>query len=160
MSRAGRYDRSWDDPAIQGVNLALNEIDGIASILDEGVAADIREVTEDAHRDAITRWNASAGQSSRNSTDRSGARRTTSRTQRYREAIRRIFFDDGMTGKVFIAFPLEGPDGKARPTNLPLWLEYGTRFMSARSHLIPAFELARRKLDRLIERRLAARGGG
>ncbi|HXO85227.1 MAG TPA: hypothetical protein VN803_06855 [Gemmatimonadales bacterium] len=156
---ASRYKRSWSDAAIQGQSLsgataALRELDQILGLEDD-VRDDIRTCTEDAHRDALARWNASAGQSSRNTLDRSGARRTTSRTQRYREAIGRIFFDDGMTGKVFVRFPIRGSKGD-RPVNLPLWLEHGTRYMSARPHLIPAFEIAKRKLERLIERRLNA----
>lgn len=149
---AGRYERSWSDPAIQGVDLALRELDDILSV-DEGLKADIRECTEDARRDAIARWDRTAGMAKANTLDRSGARRAGSRTQRYREAIRSIFFDDGMTGKVFIAFPIEGPRGQ-RAVNLPLWLEYGTKYMNARQHLIPAFELAKAKLNRLVERRL------
>lgn len=150
--------RSLADAAVQGVSLsgvaeAVRELDAYAAI-EDGLREDIRVCTEDAHRDALARWNATAGMSSRNTNDSHGARRTTSRTQRYREAIRRIFFDEGLTGKVFIAFPIEGPRG-ARPTNLPLWLEYGTKFMHARQHLIPAFELAKAKLTRLVERRLA-----
>lgn len=155
---ASRYERSWSDPAVQGaafagVDQALRELDQFLG-LEAGIREDIRLCTEDAQRDTIARWNASAGQSTRNGADGAGARRTTSRTQRYREAIRRVFFDEGMTGRVFVA-PMQDDRGQ-RPVNLPLWLEYGTRYMHARPHLVAAFELARRKLDRLIERRLAS----
>ncbi len=140
--------------SFQGVDQAVRELDQILG-LEDGIREDIRVCTEDTQRDTIARWNASAGQSSRNTLDRSGARRTTSRTQRYREAIRKVFFDHGLTGRVFIGFPIDDARGQ-RPANLPLWLEYGTRYMHARPHLIAAFELARRKLDRLVEGRLAA----
>ncbi len=156
---ASRYKRSWNDAAIQGQSFAgaaaaLRELDAYVD-LDEDLREDIKQCTDEAHRDALARWNASAGQSSRNSADSHGRARTTSRTQRYRSAIRRFFFDDGMTGKVTVTFPIEGPRGE-RPVNLPLWLEYGTRVMNARAHLIPAFELAKAKLTRLIDRRLSA----
>jgi hypothetical protein len=151
--------RTWNDAAIQGssmtgVGAALGELNQYLA-LEDGLREDIRECTDDAYGDAVARWDASAGQSRRNTVDRAGARRTTSRTQRYREAIRRIFFDDGLTGKVYIAFPIAGPRGD-RPVNLPLWLEYGTRVMNARPHLLPAFDMAQRKLDRLVDRRLVA----
>lgn len=148
--RPARYDRSWDDPAIRGVDLALRQLDGLVDL--DGIRQDIRECTEDARRDAIARWNATASMSSRNT-----ARRPTTRTQRYREAIQRIFFDDGLTGSVYVRGPI--PDARwsaGRPVNLPLWLEYGTSMMAARPHLIPAFEMAKRKLNRLIEQRLSA----
>jgi hypothetical protein len=154
-----RYKRSWGDAAIQGqsftgASAALRELDEYAG-LDEDLRHDIEVCTNEAHRDALSRWNASAGMSKRNTADRHGRARTTSRTQRYRDAIRRFFFDDGMTGKVTVTFPIEDARG-ARPVNLPLWLEYGTRVMNARPHLIPAFELAKRKLNSLVERRLGA----
>lgn len=140
-----RYQRSWDDPAIQGLDVALKELDGLAG-LEEDVKPLIREVTEDAQRDAIARWDQSQ-------------KGTQPRTGRYREAIRKVFFDDadGFKGSVFVA-PMDDPRRRGwRAVNLPLWLEYGTRYMSARPHLIPAFELARRKLDRLVEQLLHAR---
>lgn len=154
-----RYAHSWSDAAVQGQSLngvtaALRELDAYVD-LGDGLRQDIRACTEDAHRDAVARWNATAGMSKRNSSDRAGRARTTTRTQRYRDAIRRFFFDDGMTGKVTVVFPIEDARGQ-RPVNLPLWLEYGTRLMNARAHLIPAFELAKRKLDGLVERRLGA----
>lgn len=138
---ASRYARSWNDPAIQGVDLALRELDGL--IPEEQIRAAVRECTDDAQRDAVARWDRTAGQS-------------RTRTQRYREAIRKVFFDDpdGFKGSVFVAGMTD--DRGQRPVNLPLWLEYGTRAMHARAHLIPAFEMARRKLDRLVESILRA----
>ena len=140
-----RYQRSWDDQAIKGVDLSLREVDGLWASVDD-VRADIREVTEDARREAVARWEMS---------HRPGSKRTGN----YRNAIRAIFFDDGWTGKVFVSTQADTRFGNGvRPVNLPLWLEYGTRFMRAMPHLGPAFELGRRKLNRLIEARLARMG--
>lgn len=79
------------------------------------------------------------------------------KTGRYREAIRSKVFanEDGFAGTVFV---IQGPwyrnPSKLWPANLPLWLEYGTRRMDPRQHLLPALNAARERFNRAVERLL------
>lgn len=64
-----------------------------------------------------------------------------------RQAIGKTSFDDGDTGSVFVA-PVRDPlTGRRRPTNVPVWLEYGTRKMTERPFLTPAGHAAGRQME-------------
>ena len=79
----------------------------------------------------------------------------------YRAAIREKVFndDDGTKGVVFVTQgDWERKPGTKWPKLLPVWLEYGTRKMDPRPHLIPAFNAARERLTRAIEALLAKSG--
>jgi len=53
-----------------------------------------------------------------------------------RDAITTVYFDEGLTGSVFVA-PVRDRRG-LRPKNLPVWLEYGTRKMTNHPFLAAA----------------------
>jgi hypothetical protein len=123
---------------------AIETLDG------ERLKLAVREATDDLHAAAVANWNATATMSSRNTAGRGGTYRTTHRTQRYREAIRRILFDEGLTGKVYVGYPVRSARG-TRPAKLPAWLEYGTATMSARPHLMPAWRVTVARFNAAIE---------
>lgn len=123
--------------SLEGLDLALGGLDGLAAAM-EGpeMEALVAEHTDLMLQDA-----------------RSRAR--FGRTGRYREAIRAKVFanPDGFVGAVFV---IQGPWARKLsvlwPKNLPLWLEYGTRKMDAKPHLLPAFHAAKERLSRAVER--------
>jgi hypothetical protein len=117
----------------------------VARLSGDEMTGAVRDATEAMQGAAVAEWDATAGLSRRNA-----GYRTTHRTQRYREAIRQIFFDDGHTGKVFVSYPVESGRG-ARPKLLPVWLEYGTALMSRRPHLVPAWRMAVARFNARIE---------
>jgi len=68
---------------------------------------------------------------------------------RYAAAIKVKGFtepDGGYTGKVFVD-RIKDPKRGLLAANLPIWLEYGTRYASAKPHLIPAFAIGRASFD-------------
>lgn len=55
-----------------------------------------------------------------------------------RQAISRIYFDDGDTGAAFVAPTRDWRTGRIRAKNLPVWQEYGTRRAAPHPYLAPA----------------------
>lgn len=64
-----------------------------------------------------------------------------------RQAISKTYFDDGDTGSVFVAPTRDWRTNRRRPTNVPVWLEYGTRKMDGRPFLTPAGRQAGRQME-------------
>jgi hypothetical protein len=105
--------------AMSGVDDTLRKLTALSVQMRDGLADVVRKATEQTHRAAVAA-----------APNRSGA---------YREAIKTTYFDDGLTGSVFVA-PHRDPGGRwgagMRPKNLPIWLEYGTRRAAERPHLV------------------------
>ena len=128
--------------ALDGLDLTLGELDGLADAMGGApLLALLQEHTLLMERDAQ-------------------ARAAWGKSGRYREAIRSKVFDnpDGPVGSVFV---IQGPWTRnlARlwPRNLPIWLEYGTRRMGARPHLLPALAAGKERFSAALLRLLASR---
>lgn len=121
--RAGRARAA----AFEGLDLELRQIDALIDACEGGLRDLIKKSILTIQADARARL-------------RSGSHPYA--TGRTYEAIRTITFDDGNTGKVYVDETYD-EEGRKRPKNLPLWIEYGTIHQNARPFLIPAFERER-----------------
>lgn len=137
---AGRREGRARAAELAGLDLSLRGLDELVEAMGGPAAlALMEEQTDIMHRDAQSRA-------------RFG------KTGRYREAIRKKVFDneDGPAGTVFV-IPVRDEDGKRKPKNLPVWLEYGTRRARAFPHLLPALAAAKERLSRAVERLLQSK---
>lgn len=135
---AGRAAGRGRAAALEGLTLAFDELAKLKNAMDGSALAElVQRETAYMHADAQARVNFGRGI--------------------YRSHIRTKTFtnEDGYAGTVFVT---QGPWARNPrvkwPKNLPLWLEYGTRRMAARPHLIPAFNAARERFSRAVERLL------
>ncbi len=124
--------------ALEGLDLSLTQLDDLVEGCGPGIREIIKRETDRMHAEA-----------------RAAAARI-GKTRRYSNAIRKIFFDDGMTGRVFVA-PIAtwGHERLRRgwewlPKNVPIWLEYGTRKAADVPHLLPALERARTRMGAAV----------
>jgi len=123
---------------LEGLELAFDELAKLKNAMDGSTLATIvQEQTAHMYADAQARV-----------TFGRGVYRAHIRTKTFTNA-------DGYAGTVFVT---QGPwarNPRQRwPKQLPVWLEYGTRRMAARPHLIPAFNAARERFSRAVERLL------
>lgn len=127
--------------AFDGVDVALGELDRLTSACRDGLQKVIKESTARIQSNARARLRAAQGRG------HVGPYQTV-------EAIRRITFDNGDTGVVYVG-KTRDEKGKLRPAMLPLWIEYGTIKQYSRPFLIPAFAVERSTFDanalRLLE---------
>jgi HK97 gp10 family phage protein len=103
------------------------------SVTETGMA-ELRKALEDLPRTVTLALRAVAWQSSRRIKDRA-AQILNSKTSGTGKTAASIEIIEEPENKQFIVWPRGNPD---RPSNLPLWLEFGTRFMQARPFLRPA----------------------
>ena len=108
----------------------LRELNQAIDRLDETVTAELKK-TARASADRIAHHAADLLRSRTHGTGRTAA------------AIRVL---DESSDKQFV---VNSPGDPERPANLPIWLEYGTRFMTAKPHMRPAAdaESERYKVD-------------
>ena len=66
--------------------------------------------------------------------------RVPRRTGATHAAIKYTFFDDGMTGSVYVDRIRDERSGKLRPAKFPVMLEFGTVTSPPRPFLLPALE--------------------
>jgi hypothetical protein len=129
--------------ALEGLDLALGELDAIVDAIGPQLNALVRRAGSMAQDDAQSR--AVFGKSGR-----------------YREGIRLKVFeepDGGVTSKVFVVppyYPERTQYGGKMPSEFPIWVEYGTYKWAGKPHLIPALEKARAWLNSEVESLLRA----
>lgn len=109
---------------LQGVDQTIDKLETLRRELPQQLTALVAEATR------LTQVDARALVRSRSGTTRN--------------AILTTFFDEGLTGAVFVG-PMSDPEGRfgrtgraLRPKNLPRWLEFGTRRMTNGPYLLPA----------------------